>query len=1166
MKARSVQAREMPFNDGWEFAEEKIDDSLMKKEDGTANILSPGDFVRDADSLQFRAVGIPHDWLIADTDGLYRNSAGFYRKNFELHETAGKYISVVFDGVYMNCAVYVNGRRAAEWKYGYTAFEADISPFVRDGRNTILVVAVYQSPNSRWYSGAGIYRNVRLCVKGGTRFLRGGIYIVNKKAEGGTWNMSVSADVAGSTENCFVRYRLEDGGGKTVAETAGTGDFVKKPGQAPVSENRCTISVPAPELWDTEHPAVYNLTAELVSGDGTVLDAARQHTGFRTIAAGPDKGLFLNGRHIKINGVCMHHDLGLFGAAFDSDALKRQFIKLKKMGVNSVRTAHNPPAAEFMDLADAMGFLVDDEAFDVWQKAKTLYDYSNFFDGWHERDVEAWIKRDRNHPCLLMWSIGNEIYDTHFGNGLAVARELKALVRTYDPEKNGLITIASNYMAGGGAQACAEELDVVGYNYGERLYAEHHEKHPAWCMYGSETSATVQSRGIYHFPASYRLLTCEDRQCSCLGNCSSNWGAVSAAQAVLNDRDTPWSMGQYVWSGWDYIGEPTPYFTKNSYFGQIDTAGFEKDTYWLYKAEWTDYRTEPFVHLLPYWDFNEGQLIDVRVYSNAPDTELFFNAVSQGRFHIDHESGNQFSGAWRLPYAPGILKAVAYDAGGKVVAGETVRTPGDPSLIVLTRERDGDTGNLCFIDISTADADGIPVANARNCVTVRVTGDAELCGLDNGDSTDYDRYQSVDGRTHTRRLFNNRLLAVVRKRSPDAAFSVAAASKDFQPAVLSEPAACSGIVPECSEIAPACSEIVPVRKIELVCTGSRDMDKEHGSVTVTARIRPANATFTQLEWKAVRREGIRSDCAEVAVHGNEAVVTAAADGEFRLRCTCSNGRPGPEIISELEFTVSGMGRVNLNPYRLVEACRYDSCLVKPALSFQGGVYTLDGRNWFLFNNVDFGTDGADTVTVPIFSFDTELPLELWDGCPDGGRKLLSCTYTAPSIYNAYSDNTFVLPERLFGVHSIAIATKTRLSLQGFRFEKSAKAFAKLRAGSSDSITGDAFTRTTESVAGIGNNVSLVFEYMDFGAAGTDCLTICGRTHNENDTITVRFTGGDNTETRVIEFPFSGAYEEKTFPFDAVRGMRTVTFVFLPGSSFDFKWFRFGKAASQVPVR
>ena len=1161
----SVQNTETLFNDGWEFAEKEIDGSLMKKEDGSVNILSPDDFVRDEGSLRFLAVNLPHDWLIADTNSLYRNSAGFYRKKFELYGTAGKYTAIRFDGVYMNCAVYVNGRKAAEWKYGYTAFEVDISPFVCDGRNTILVVVVYQSPNSRWYSGAGIYRNVRLCVKSGTHFLYNGIYIVNRKDEGGSWHMSVSADIAGGTENCFVRYRLEDGGGKTVAETAADGNFVKCPGAASVSENRCTILVPSPELWNTEHPAVYSLTAELVSVDGMVLDAVRQHTGFRTIVVEPDRGFFLNGRHIKINGVCMHHDLGLFGAAFNSDALKRQFLKLKKMGVNSIRTAHNPPAAEFMDLADTMGFLVDDEAFDVWQKPKTPYDYSSFFDGWHARDVEAWIKRDRNHPCLLMWSIGNEIYDTHFGNGLALTRELKALVRTFDPGQNGLITLASNYMAGEGAQACAAELDVAGYNYGERLYAEHHEKYPAWRMYGSETSATVQSRGIYHFPASYRLLTCEDRQCSCLGNCSSNWGAVSAAQAVLNDRGTPWSMGQYVWAGWDYIGEPTPYFTKSSYFGQIDTAGFEKDTYWLYKAEWTDYRTEPFVHLLPYWDFNEGQLIDIRVYSNAPDTELFFNGISQGKFRIDHEKGKQFSGTWQIPYAPGTVKAAAYDEKGTVIAEETIRTPGDPALIVLTRERDCDTGNMCFIDISTTDADGIPVPNARSCVTVRVTGDAELCGLDNGDSTDYDRYQSADGRTHTRRLFSNRLLAVVRKRSPDAAFSVIAVSRDLQPAVFGEPSA--GMLPAYSGIVPAYCGIVPVRKIELVCTDSENMDKEHCSVTVTARIRPANATFTQLEWKAVRLEGIRSDCAEVAVHGNEAVVTAVADGGFRLRCTCSNGRPGPEIISELEFSVSGMGTVTLNPYRLVEACRYDSCLIKPALSFQGGVYTLDGRNWFLFNNVDFGTDGADTVTVPVFSFDTELPLELWDGRPDGGgRKLLSCTYTAPGIYNAYSDNTFVLPERLFGVHSIAVATKTRLSLQGFRFEKSAKAFAKLLAGSSGSITGDAFTRTPEGVTGIGNNVSLVFDYMDFGTAGTDCLTICGRTHNENDTITVRFADEAGTETRAVEFPFSGGYEEKTFPFDAVCGMRTVTFVFLPGSSFDFKWFRFGKVASQVPAR
>jgi beta-galactosidase len=1157
----AVQSAEVLFNDGWEFAEKEIDDSLMKKENGDARILSPEGFLQDAAVLRYSPVLIPHDWLITDTNNLYRNSIGFYRKEFELGCTADTYTAVKFDGVYMNCAVFVNGRSAGIWKYGYTSFEIDLSPFVHDGRNSILVIAVYQSPNSRWYSGAGIYRNVHLCVKGKTRFVNNGIYIVSKKESSDAWRLSVSADIAGCTDGCSVRHLLCDMAGNVIAEATGEPDFAGQPGDGGVFRNSASFTVLSPELWDTAHPAMYSLTTELVSVNGDVIDSVCQHTGFRTIVTDPDKGLFLNGRHIKINGVCMHHDLGLFGAAFNVHALERQFFKLKKMGVNSIRTAHNPPAPEFMDLADTMGFLIDDEAFDMWQKPKTTYDYSTFFDAWYERDTESWIKRDRNHPCLFMWSIGNEIYDTHFGNGLEVTKKLKVLVRLYDPEKNGLVTIGSNYMAGEGAQICADELDLAGYNYGERLYAEHHKKHPSRCMYGSETSSTVQSRGIYHFPASYRLLTCEDRQCSSLGNCSSNWGAVSVTQALLNERDTPWSMGQYVWSGWDYIGEPTPYFTKNSYFGQIDTAGFEKDTYWLFKAEWTDYHTDPFVHLLPYWDFNEGQLIDIRMYTNAPVAELFFNGIPQGKFCIDHKNGRELSGAWQLPYMPGVIKAAAYDEKGNVIAEEIVRTPGEPSPIVLEQEHCGETGNICFIDISTADTCGNPVPDARNCITVEVRGGATLCGLDNGDSTDYDRYQPGDGRTHTRRLFSNRLLAVVRADTPSSEFSVTAVSRNLRPAELSGTvASLVPVQPEQGTI-PASGE-TPVRKIELTTSGSCMLSKERKSVTVKARIYPADASYMQLEWRAVRIEGIRSEYAEIAVQGDTAVVTAAADGNFRLRCTCSNGRQEPEVMSDLEFTVSGMGNRNLDPYRLIEACRYDSCLVKPALSFLGGVYTLEGRNWFLFTNVDFGCNGADTVTIPVFSFDTELPLAVWDGCPDeGGRKIASCTYKAPGIYNAYTANTFVLPERLNGIHSIAVETETRLSLQGFFFKKTEKAFAQLWAGACETITGDSFTRTSEVVTGIGNNVSFVYTCMDFGTAGTDCVTICGRTHFENNTITLKFAGDPETENRIVEFPFSSGYEEKKFAIDTVCGLRTVSFMFLPGSSFDFKWFRFEKKKS-----
>jgi beta-galactosidase len=316
------------------------------------------------------------------------------------------------------------------------------------------------------------------------------------------------------------------------------------------------------------------------------------------------------------------------------------------MGVNSIRTSHNPPPTAWMDLCDEMGLLVDDEAFDMWEQKKTTFDYGNYFKEWCERDVASWVRKDRNHPCLIMWSLGNEIYDTHMATGLGITKRLREFVLKHDPNRNALITIGSNYMMTDEAQECAKNIDTVGYNYLERLYKEHHETYPDWKIYGSETASTIQSRGIYHFPNSLVLVTFSDGQCSCLGNCCTSWGAKNTETVISNDRDCPFSQGQYIWTGWDYIGEPTPYHTKSSFFGQIDTAGFPKDTYYLYKAEWASKNAAPFVHLLPYWDWNEGQLIDIKAYTNMDSVELFFNDVSKGMQDINHKNRKEPFGYW----------------------------------------------------------------------------------------------------------------------------------------------------------------------------------------------------------------------------------------------------------------------------------------------------------------------------------------------------------------------------------------------------------------------------------------------------------------------------------------------------------------------------------------
>ena len=503
------------FNDNWQFAELAIDEKLMYK-DGNPVFFEPESFFEKAAGLSFAAVRVPHDWMITDTKNLYRSSVGFYRKKFNLDSLNElPHVALSFEGVYMNSAVWVNGKLAGKWKYGYSPFEFDISELVKSGENEVLVIAVYQNCNTRWYSGAGIFRDVHLINSSATHLVTDGVYFSAKPVDetklDGEWKVKVSVEIVGQTDEiCEIALRQAQGPQDGVPELV----------EGPKTE----FTITAPHLWDITDPYCYKLTITLKDTAGNILDQHTQNCGFKYAKFTSDKGFFLNGRHVKIQGACQHHDLGALGSAFNAAALRRQFTKLKEMGVNAVRTSHNPPPRAWMDLCDQMGILVDSEAFDMWEKPKTQFDYGNYFNDWCERDVRAWVRHDRNHPSLIMWSIGNEIYDTHVGNGLEITKRLSKYVRQSDPEANAPITIGSNYMMTEGAQKCAQLIDTVGYNYLERFYDEHHAKYPEWKIYGSETSSTVQSRGIYHFPDSLKLVTFSDGQCSTLGNCTTPGG------------------------------------------------------------------------------------------------------------------------------------------------------------------------------------------------------------------------------------------------------------------------------------------------------------------------------------------------------------------------------------------------------------------------------------------------------------------------------------------------------------------------------------------------------------------------------------------------------------------------------------------------------------------
>ena len=818
-----------------------------------------------------------------------------------------------------------------------------------------------------------------------------------------------------------------------------------------------------------------------------------------------------------------------------------------------------------MDLCDEMGLLLYTESFDMWERCKTDYDYGNYFKEWWKKDLTSWVRQDRNHPSVFIWGIGNEIHDINYDRGLEITKELRDAVKELDYYGNAVIGMGSNVMGGEGAQNCANEVDLVGYNYSEHLYDEHHKKYPDWCIFGSETSSTLQSRGIYHFPLSNRLLTYEDGQCSSLGNCTTNWGAKNTDIVVSAHRDRDYCFGQFIWTGWDYIGEPTPYFTKNSFFGQVDTAGFPKDSYYHYMAEWTSYKDNPMIHLLPYWDFNEGQIIDVRIFSNAPKVELFFNDQSQGIQTIDHAHGEELAGNWQLAYKPGTLKAVAYDENDNIIATDVQKSFGDAAKIVCQPNKDTLLANgedLIFVEINTVDKDGNFVANSRSRVHVSVTGAGRLVGLDNGDSTDFEQYKGT-----SRKLFSGRLLAIIAAKTESGDVHVEVTSPSLEPATLTIPAVSASVrsgiscFMENEETYTDKADEIPVRKIELVNQGVNHLDENNTETTVIAKILPENATHRDIAFKAVTLDGVESNSVKIEVDGTTAKIMAKGDGDFRLCCSCNNGSDVSEVMSELEFHVTGLGEATLDPFKMVNGINNADCTSEAKLSFQGGVYiTAEERTRFLFDNVDFGEYGATDIHIPIFSFEDELPIEVWLGdSENGGKLLVKDKYAAKSWYNHYQENVYELPERIKGVQSISIVVypSIKLSLQGFYCTRLEKAYGKLYAVENNMISGDAFTVGEKYITDIGNNVTIEFEHMNFGEEGPSQITICGHSPIPVNTIHIRFFGEDGSEIRhMAEFPQSDDYQELTFPISDFKGSGRVNFIFMPGSKFDFDWFRF----------
>lgn len=1132
-----MTAQNILFNDGWQFCLCDIGTELSALPD-----------------RHWYDVELPHDWLINDTSKLYETGEGWYRRSLpcSAEQLSGR-VLLNFDGVYMNSTLFVNGKEAGSWTYGYSAFEHDITDFLHEGENELLLRVSHQSPNTRWYSGAGIFRDVMLKLRPAAYIGTNGVYIHSAPQPEGGWTTEVETDVVGEASDIRMLLEVFDPAGASMGGYGLEAHFDGGHEKFTASFNSTD-----PELWSVDDPMLYTLKISLYSGS-ELLDCVNETFGYRTAEFDPDRGFLLNGEPVKLHGVCMHHDLGALGSALNEAALARQLRIMKEMGVNAIRTSHNMPARRLVQLCDEMGLLVDSEAFDMWEKPKTEFDNHRFFTEHAERDVRSWIERDRNHPCIIMWSIGNEINDTIDPHGLDITKRLYEYVLKYDPKGNAAPTIGSNYMGNENAQKCSDVVKLAGYNYSEYLYDEHHAKYPGWVIYGSETASAVRSRGIYRFPAELPLLTGEDCQCSSLDNSVVGWGS-SAMKSWRLDRDCPFCCGQFIWTGFDYIGEPTPYNTKNSYFGIVDTAGFPKDIYYFYQSVWVSPEQKKVLHIVPsYWDFIPGQEIDVLIYSNARDVELFLNGKSIGSHVMELETSQDMRAHFKVPFEPGVLRVVGHFADGSECS-EVLHTPSDPAAVVMTSDKEtllADGRDIAFVEISTVDVNGIPVGNARNRIRVEVSGAGRLVGLDNGDSTDYDSYKGDN-----RRLFSGKLLAMIESTLQPGEITVRAYSEGLENAELR-------LVSEnCGEVSGV--SVVTENKFPAVCrayTGEvparlllpevdvNSFDPERRSAEIRAKLLPENCTYDDISWSVVRRNGVESSLAQVEGSGRSAVVTAKGDGEFFVRAMVHNGAEHPQVIADIPFTAEGLGAAVRDAYSFISASTLDSSNVPTNIIEDGALSNFDGRTVMTYSDIDFGKTGSQIISLSVGTcFD--MPVEVWEGTPDDGKLICRVDFGNNGHWCGFAGQDFALAERLTGVRTISVVIDSRVIFGGFSFVPIERAYDTNWVGEADSVYGDDYRIDGRRVADIGNNVIINYEGLDFGEDGSEALIISGETGNPMNQIQLRYTpAGGAQKTVLLEFQQDGGREQR-FDIPKLSGLNDVSFVFMPGSRFDFDWFRF----------
>ena len=743
----------------------------------------------------WRHLDLPHDWSIegefseknpaTPNGGALPGGIGWYRKSFTLPEKEKtKSVFIDFDGVYKNSEVWINGNYLGKRPYGYSSFRYELSPYLNFGTKVnVIAVKVDNSaqPNSRWYSGSGIYRNVWLVITNKVFVDHWGTSVTTPEVTETSAKITIKTKISNRSSKAQIATLttvLLNPVGRTVAHSS-----VKEIINAnSIVEANQTLDVRNPSLWSLEKPLLYKAESK-IEINNTAFDTYETLFGIRYFDFDREKGFLLNGKQVKIKGVCDHHDLGSLGAAINTRAIERQLQLLKEMGCNGIRTSHNPPAPELLDLCDKMGFVVMDEAFDMWKMKKNDFDYHLDWDKWHKTDLGDMILRDRNHPSVFIWSIGNEIPEQSDSTGTPIAKELCSVVRNLDksrPITSALNDMKGNYLLNSGA------LDLIGFNYGQDRFPTFLKDFPGKKFISTETTSAIATRGNYDMPAdSIRIWPLDqgssskqnsDFTCSAYDNCRVPWGSThEETWKIIKKYD--FLSGLFIWTGFDYLGEPTPYPwpAKSSYFGILDMCGFPKDAFYMYKSEWTD---KPVLHILPHWNWKEGQIVDVWTYTNGDAVELFLNGKSLG---LKKKAGDDIHLSWHVPFEAGTVKAVAYQKGKKILE-EEIKTAGEPAGIILNADRKtihSDGKDLSFVTVKVVDKTGVPVPRADNLINFNVSGDGFIAGVDNGNPVSHESFKA-----NYRKAFNGLCLAVLQARNKPGKIHLTVSSKGLKDASL----------------------------------------------------------------------------------------------------------------------------------------------------------------------------------------------------------------------------------------------------------------------------------------------------------------------------------------------------------------------------------------------